>query len=148
MNTYKIKEVMTKQPITVSGDASIEQCAKLMAEKQVGSLIIEDETIEGIITELDIVRKVVAKGLDTKKTLVKDIMTTDLVTLNPEDSILDAVKLMGKHNIRHIPIVSKRDLEGLVTAKDIMKVEPKLFEEIVECIRIKEEEHKPTIKKK
>jgi len=147
MKLYKIKEVMTKQPITVSGDATIEQCAKIMTEKKIGSLIIEDNSIEGIITELDIVRKVVAQSKNPKTTLVKDVMTTNLITLTPEDNILDAVKLMGKHSIRHIPIVSKKDLEGFVTAKDIMGVEPKLFEEVIEDLPIREAESKP-IKKR
>lgn len=140
VHILKISEVMTKQPITVADTATIEQCAKVMAQHKIGSLIIEEEQIRGIITDTDIVRRVVAKNLDPKKTLVKEVMSKDIITISPDDTLLDAVKLMAKHSIRHLIVMGKEDLEGYVTAKDILKAEPALFKEMIQHINLKGKE--------
>ena len=136
---------MTKQPITVAESATIEQCAKVMDKQKVGSLIIEEEQIRGIITDTDIVRRVVARNLDPKKTLVKEIMSKNLITISPDNTLLDAIKLMAKHGIRHLIVMGKEDLEGYVTAKDILKVEPALFKEMVHVIEHKDKERSSKI---
>ncbi len=139
----KVKEAMTKQPITVAEDATVEQCSTVMTQKHVGSLIVEEETLLGILTEQDVVRKVVGKGLDPKTTLVKDVMHKKLVTIHPDKDIYDAITEMNKHNIRHMPVVDENDMVGFITIKDILKVEPKLFEKVVQEFNLREEKDKP-----
>lgn len=132
----KVSDVMTNEPVTVSASATIEQCAKIMTERKIGSIIIEDEIIEGLITEQDLVRKVLAMGLDPKVVLAKEIMVKKLITIAPDQSIQDAVDLMAKNQIRHLPVVSTKDLEGFITAKDLLQIEPMLFNDLISCFKI------------
>ena len=133
---YKVKDIMTIKPVTVSEEATIEQCAQIMSERKIGSVIIEDDTISGLLTEQDIIRKVIAKGFDPKSVFVRDVMVKDLVTISSEASLISAIQIMAKHEIRHLPVVSKTDLEGFITAKDILRFEPKLFDEMTKCFKI------------
>lgn len=135
---------MTQKPVVISSDITIEECAVLMQNKHVGSLIImESKNIIGIITEQDIVRKVVARKEDPKKTRVKNIMATELMTIGPNADIYDALVIMRDNNIRHLPIVYSGNLVGYLTIKDILKIEPQLFEIIVEKFQLREENRKP-----
>lgn len=135
----KVKDIMTKQPVTISKEATISQCAKIMAQRKIGSVLVEDEIIEGVITEQDLVREVLAKGLDSRKVLAKNIMVKKLITIDLDSSVQSAIDLMAKNQIRHLPVVSTRDLEGLITAKDLLKIEPLLFKDLISCFEIVED---------
>lgn len=140
----KIADAMTAKPISVEPDRSIEDCAGVMVNSHVGSLvIIKDNRLVGIITEQDIVRKVVAKKMDPSKTFVKDVMITKLITAEPSDDIYEALVLMRDNNIRHLPVVHKHRLVGYLTIKDVLKIQPQLFEIIVEKFELREEQNKP-----
>ena len=135
---------MTSKPVSVSPDKTIEECAAVMQNSHVGSLIImEDERLKGIITEQDIVRKVVAKKLDPSKTNVSKIMVTELITVEPDIDMYDALVVMRDNNIRHLPVVYNKKLVGYLTIKDILKIQPQLFEIIVEKFELREEGSKP-----
>lgn len=141
---YKVSDAMTKSPISITPEFTIDKCSKLMLEKHVGSmLIIDNGILKGILTEQDIVRKVVAKGLEPKKTRVKDIMIHELIIINPDSDIYDALVLMRDRNIRHLPVMHKKKMVGYLTIKDILKIEPQLFELLVERFELREETHKP-----
>ncbi len=147
MNTgYKIGDAMTQSPLTISPEATAKDCAKKMAEMKVESLVVKKgKELVGIITDIDLVEKVVAKGLSADKTKVKDVMVSKLITITPEKDIYDAILLMKKRDIRQLPVVSPRDkkiLLGYVTMKDILKVEPSLFEMIVDEFELREENRK------
>jgi signal-transduction protein with cAMP-binding, CBS, and nucleotidyltransferase domain len=130
----------------VGPEKSIEECSNVMAQDHVGSLVILDgEKLKGIITEQDIVRKVIAKGLDPKKTKVSSIMVSKLMIMAPDEDIYDAIVMMRDNNIRHLPIVHKGRLEGYLTIKDVLKIQPQLFEIIVERFELREAENKPII---
>ena len=89
---YRVGDAMTYYPITVSPDTSILECAKLMEKHVIGSLLVTEENeLKGIITEFDIVRKIVAKGKDPNALRARDVMVTRLVTITPDKDIYEAV---------------------------------------------------------
>lgn len=142
----KVGDAITKNPITISPEATLKQCADLMAKKHIGSVLVEEKgKIVGILSEQDIVRKAVAKGTAGKKK-VKDLMETNLITITPDKDIFDAIRVMRDYNIRHLPVMNKNEFLGLVTMKDILKLEPDLFELLVEKFELREEEKKPANK--
>ena len=141
---YKVYDCMTTKPISVSSDASLEQCAKVMAQNHVGALVVKDNHLsKGLITEQDIVRKILAKGVNPLTKNVRDFMETKLITIGSDDDIYDALIKMRDSNIRHLPVVDKGKMVGLLTLKDVLKIEPQLFELLVEKFELREETRKP-----
>ena len=141
---YKVHDCMTTKPISLSPEASLEECSKVMSQNHVGALVIKDNhQSKGLITEQDIVRKVIAKGINPLTKKVKDFMETKLETISPNDDIYDALIKMRDSNIRHLPVVDKGEMMGLLTLKDILKIEPQLFELLVERFELREETRKP-----
>ncbi len=141
---YKVYDCMTTKPISVTSDSSLGQCAKIMAKNHVGALVIKDNHKSiGLITEQDIVRKVVAKGINPLTKKVKDFMEKKLKTVLPNSDIYDALIIMRDSNIRHLPVVDNGKMVGLLTLKDVLKIEPSLFDLLVEKFEIREETRKP-----
>jgi len=140
----RVKDAMTRSPIEVSQDISIYECAKLMKEKDIGSVLVKKgKELTGILTEEDLVYKVVAEAKNVKKTKVKDIMVTRLIVIEPNKDIYNALIKMSNNNIRRLPVVEKNKLVGILTMKDILKIEPELFEIIANRYILREEESKP-----
>ena len=138
----KASDAMTKEPIKIDSKASIKECTKVMLNKGVGGLIIkENDKPIGIVTEKDIVRAV-AGNIDSKRN-VKEIMTRNLIGVDPDTDIYDAILKMKERDVRRLPVVRNGKLVGLLTEKDILKIEPHLFDLIVEKYKIREEEDKP-----
>ena len=131
-------DVMTKKPTVVGPDSLLEYSIKLMLKERVGSLIIEENRVlRGIVTEKDLVEKVVLQRLDPKKTKISKIMNTILVTVKPDADVLDAVKLMTQYEIRRLPVVDKENkLFGMLTINDVLRVQPELFEMILDKSRL------------
>jgi signal-transduction protein with cAMP-binding, CBS, and nucleotidyltransferase domain len=141
---YMVCDAMTKAPIVVSTGTSIQDCAVIMQKHDIGSLLIKkDHSLKGIITDEDIVRSVVAKGLDPKKIIVDDHMAKRLITIEPNEDIFAALMLMMEEDIRQLPVLDGKKMLGLLTLKDILRIEPELFDLIVDKINIKEEDQKP-----
>ena len=141
---YKVHDCMTTRPISVSSEASLEECAKAMALNHVGALVIKDDhKSKGLITEQDIVRKALANGINPLTKKVRDFMEKDLITISPSDDIYEALIKMRDSNIRHLPVVDKGNMVGLLTLKDILKIEPQLFELLTEKFELREETRKP-----
>lgn len=134
----RVMDIMNKKPVVVSPEISIDSCVKLMLKEKVGSLIVqENDILKGIVTEKDLVAKVILKNLDTKRTKVSRIMSTILVTVHPDASVIESVKQMTKYEIRRLPVVDKsNNLLGLLTINDILRVQPQLFELIIDKSRL------------
>lgn len=99
-----------------------------MRDRDTGSLIVFDGARPvGILTERDILAKVVAERRDPETATVGDIMTQDLITLGPDGTVEDALRLMRRHRIRHLPIISEGRFEGLVTERAVAAVAPELM---------------------
>ena len=141
---YKVYDCMTTKPISVSSDTTLQNCAKTMSKNHVGVLVIKDNhESKGLITEQDIVRKVVSKGINPLTKKVKDFMAKRLITIKPNDDIYDALIKMRDSNIRHLPVVDNGKMVGLLTLKDVLKIEPSLFDLLVDKFELREEKRKP-----
>ena len=141
---YKVGEVMTQNPYKISEDSSIVECSKALAESKVGAmLVVMDNKLKGIITAGDIIRKILAKQKDPINSSVKDIMETNLVTISPDEELDTAILILANHNIKHLPVVEGDVLVGLLTLKDIIKIQPQLIELVVDKIKVREEDRKP-----
>ncbi len=141
---YPVSIAMTKKPVVVSPSTPISECAKKMAAKHVGGLMVtEKKKVLGILTEQDIVRKLIAKGKDVRKATADNVMEESIYTISPDDDIYEALIKMRDLNIRHLPVVFRNEIVGLLTLKDILKIEPQLFDLLVERFEVKEEQDKP-----
>jgi CBS domain-containing protein len=119
-----IESIMTQPPLATAGPSkSVQDIAIQMKERDKGGIIIVDNDSKpiGIITERDIVRKVLAEYKNPKDVLASDIMSQPLVTVGPEVHISEASLIMAKYNIRRLPIVVDNRLIGIVTLKDLGK---------------------------
>lgn len=140
---YKVIDVMTNKPIVAEKTDSLKDAAQIMAHSNVNSLLVkEGDKAVGIVTDEDLVKKVIAKGLDPKKTKIKDVMETELITIAPGKDIYEAMQIMRNHNIRQLPVIEKGKLVGFLTAKDILKIQPELFDLYIEKYELKEEQRK------
>ncbi|MFI5251690.1 MAG: CBS domain-containing protein [Bacteroidota bacterium] len=102
--------------------ASVFEALKLMAEKNVGVLLIrEGEAVVGILSERDYARKIALKGLTSHKVLVKEIMTAKVISIAPEQSIDDCMAIMLEKHIRHLPVMENNLLRGIVSIGDVVK---------------------------
>jgi CBS domain-containing protein len=148
---YKVHDVMTNVPVFVKPTTTLDICALEMKNNKVGTLLVKDkDDLVGILSERDIVRKIVAntKEYEKKKKYpsniaVSEIMTKDLITVDPKKDIFEALKIMKEFDIRHLPVIFEKKLVGILTMKDILKIEPQLFELLVEKIHLREESRKP-----
>src|SRR3989338_966640 len=126
---YKVKEFMKKDTVRVTPETSVKKAAEVMAAEHVSSaLVCENKKLLGIITEKDLARKIVAKGLDAEKIMAKDIMTDDLVTIDPEKSLYDAMLMLNKKKVTHLPVIKNEEVIGILTSMDILRVQPSYME--------------------
>jgi len=141
---YKVCDAMTQNPVVVSPDTKLEDCSKIMDEKHVGSLIVkENDVLLGLITEQDIIRKVIAKGTNPLKEKVGDYMEKDVVTISPKEDIFESLTKMRDLNIRHLPVIDGEKMIGLLTLKDVLKIQPQLFSLLLEKFEVREKSRKP-----
>lgn len=118
----KVKDVMMKKVVTIKPSDTILTASVKMAENSIGALIIvENERPVGIITERDIVRKVIVVKKDPKTTKVSEIMSKPLFTTYPDEDIKDAAKTMFINEVRRLPVVENGKLVGILTATDLAK---------------------------
>lgn len=140
---YKVCDAMTVGLTAVSVDSTIEKCAKLMNDHSVGSLLVKKgEELKGIITDQDIVRKIIANGIDPKKTTVDKHMAKKLITITPERDIFEALNVMINEEVKQLPVMDGKKMIGLLTQKDVLKLEPELFDLLVDKLEVRDEEHK------
>jgi CBS domain-containing protein len=133
-----VKDVMTSPVVTVEETASANKVAELMLDNKVGCVIVVDKTGNaiGIITERDLVVRVLAKNIVPSNTKAKEFMTTPLVTVEPDKTVTDAARMMSKKDIRRLGVLYKGKLVGIVSSKDILDVMPELLEIMQERTRI------------
>jgi CBS domain-containing protein len=132
-----LKDVMNKNVTVVGPDISLKEAARVMYEKHIGSLIItEDEKIVGILTQTDVL-KAIALEKDLETTLVEEVMNKKVATIDYEKSVEDAVNLMIEQRIKRLPVIKEGKLVGIITASDIITVEPKLITGIASLLSMK-----------
>lgn len=117
-----VKDIMTSDVVTVTPETSVYAAARVMAQEEVGSVVVVvGEKPVGIITERDLVRKVLAGGLSPRKTSVSKVMSSPVVVVGENTSLEEAVSIMAQNRIRRLLVVSGEKLVGIVSATDIMK---------------------------
>jgi len=117
-----LKSKSDQNVYTITPTASVLDALKLMAEKNVGALLVMDgEQIAGIITERDYARKIILKGRSSKDTPVRDIMTSSVMCVRPEQTSEECMMLMTENRLRHLPILDNGKLVGLISIGDLVK---------------------------
>jgi CBS domain-containing protein len=117
----KIKESMSSNPCSVDADKSVAYAAKMMKDEDVGlAPIVEGGKLVGTVTDRDIAVRVVAAGKDPETTMVKEIATKDVVTVDPSQDLTEAVRLMAQHQVRRLPVVEEDGrLVGVLAQADV-----------------------------
>lgn len=125
------KNVVVAKPIVTLREAS-----KVMGEMNMGSLVVmEDDKIVGIITSTDIL-KAIGDGKDPDKTLVKDVMSKDVITIQADEDVSKAVEIMVQHKIKRLPVMMNDKLVGIITVSDIAIIEPKIISKFASLISL------------
>ncbi|MBI4020477.1 MAG: CBS domain-containing protein [Candidatus Aenigmarchaeota archaeon] len=126
-----VKDVMNKDVKTIGPEATVREAAEAMDSYGVSNLVVvSDSMLSGIITETDLVRKVLAAGLDPVEARVKEVMTKQVVYVRPSLGIKEAAEVMVSRKIKSLPVVEEGRLLGIVTASDICTIEPKMVETV------------------
>ncbi|MFP4051780.1 MAG: cyclic nucleotide-binding/CBS domain-containing protein [Thermoplasmata archaeon] len=133
-----VKDIMTANPIIIKRDESVKRAAELMKEGNVGSLLVLDEAgyLDGIVTEMDIVFKTVAEGMNPDDVKIVDIMSVPVHSIDPDKDIHDAAEIMADLGIRRLPVIKDNELLGIVTENDILEISPGLLDVTRELERI------------
>ena len=136
-----VKDVMSSPVITVHENEPVDKVAQLMDKYKLGCIIVtsKDGKPLGIITERDLVVRVLAKNLLPSKLKAKDVMSSPLITIGPDAKINEAARMMSQLNIRRLGVIYRGELVGIVSSKDILAVTPELIEIIQEKARIQAE---------
>lgn len=125
-----IRDVMSSPVITIDEDAKANKAAELMDKHGLGCLMVTSKEGNplGIITERDLVRRVLAKNLKPDSLKAKEVMTSPLITVEPDEKISDAARRMSRLNIRRLGVMYKGQLVGVLSSKDIIGVMPEIME--------------------
>lgn len=117
-----IDQLMTKGPLKIHSEESVRTAAVMMAQNHVGSLLVEDGwgTVQGIVTETDIVRKVTACDIPPLEKKVTQIMSSPVITIDRTRPVTDADKLMGHHHTRHLAVTESGRIIGVLSVRDLL----------------------------
>ena len=120
-----IKDVMTPRPTTVEPGASVVDAARTMRERDTGIVpVVENGKLIGTVTDRDIVVRLIAEGRDPGSATVREIASTDLVTVDPQQELDEGLRLMAQHKVRRLPVVEEDGrLVGIVSQADVARQE-------------------------
>jgi CBS domain-containing protein len=117
-----VNEIMKKNVISIDSSMTVQDAAKMMDDASIGAIIVLEKGIAvGIITERDIVRRIVSKG-KSLSTNVKEAMSSPLIVINPDDSVWELAQLMKARKIHRVPAVKDNRLVGIVTTSDVVRL--------------------------
>jgi len=119
---YLVKDFMEKEIVTVEAATSVTEASKIMKAKNTGYLIVfEKREPAGIVTDRDLVLKVIANDKDPSKVAVREIMSTPIITIDPDVTVEEAIRTMTEHEIRRLPVGKAGILYGMFTGRDLAK---------------------------
>jgi CBS domain-containing protein len=135
MMAKSVREAMTEDPRSIGASASVVDAARLMREQHIGSLpVTEDERLVGMITDRDITTRVVAESAAPETTSVEDVYSRDLISVEPDKGLDEALQLMARHQVRRLAVVENGRLVGMVAQADIALKDNESTGELVEAI--------------
>jgi CBS domain-containing protein len=118
----KVSEVMQNNIVSIPITATIQEAARVMSGAEIGSILVTEKgKYVGIVTERDLLKKVVAMGLDPTKETVKNVMSSPLITIDENEYIETANDLMNKNDFRRLPITRNGEIKGIITSRTILK---------------------------
>ena len=121
-NVKNILKTKSKEIFSIPPETIVYHALEIMHDKNVSALVVlKGDKLAGIFTERDYARKVILKGRSSKETRIEEIMTEDLITVNPETSIEACMRLMTNKHIRHLPVVEAEQLVGIISIGDVVK---------------------------
>lgn len=141
-----VRDIMSSPVIAIGEDAPANRVAELMDKHDLGCIIVTNKEGRplGIVTERDLVVRVLAKNAKPDTLKANEVMTSPLITIEPDATISDAARKMSKLNIRRLGVIYKKQITGLLSSKDILGVMPELIEIIQERARIENENKEET----
>jgi len=135
-----VRDIMSVNVVTMPPDATIFEVATSMSKMDIGSIIIADQDRPlGIITEADIVRRVIADEKDTKTTAARDIMSSPIIHVEPGMALTEAMRVMARSNIRRVAVLKNDSLAGIITSRDLLRWSPERIDILVESLRLRSE---------
>ena len=138
-----VRDAMTADPRSIGASASVVEAARLMRERHIGSLpVTEDDRLVGMITDRDITTRVVAESAVPETTSVGDVYSRDLISVEPNSDLDEALRLMARHQVRRLPVVENDRLVGMVAQADIALKESERTGELVGAISEPSEEER------
>jgi len=118
-----VRDVMTKDPVSMSSDASVMDAAKAMSDMRIGAVVVmEKDKPCGIVTDRDITVRAVATGSDPAKTKLADICSHDIAAVRPDQTVDDAVQMMKSHDVKRVLVMDDSKIEGIVSLGDLSRL--------------------------
>ena len=131
----KVGDIMKTRLISITENSTIQQAAKIMKSKDVGSVLVTDKSkhIYGILTDMDLVEKALAKGLRLN-TSIKTMVSKPLIGIDPSEDLSEAARLMGNEDLRRLVVFKEGKVVGILSENDIVKISPSLYDIIAEKV--------------
>jgi CBS domain-containing protein len=128
-----VKEIMTKNVVTIAADASVFDACMMYKEKKVGCLVVvDDETCVGIVTERDLIERSICQRRDPEKTKIREIMSQNIKVVYALDTAEKALETMKQYKIKKLPVISSEKVVGIVTITDIAEARPEISKRFME----------------
>ncbi|MFH1978361.1 MAG: CBS domain-containing protein [Candidatus Aenigmatarchaeota archaeon] len=126
-----VKDVMTPSVKTITPQETVQEAGRLMRDMGLACLIVVDKgKLVGIITEMDLVKGVIAEDKKASLVKIKEVMTKEVIMIDPEATVEEAAEVMTDHKVKKLPVVQDSKLIGLLTSMDIVASEPKFIEQL------------------
>ena len=121
MNVVKLLKSKKSEIISVSPETNVFDALQVMSEKNIGAVLVtENKKLVGILSERDYARKVILAGKTSKETKVKEIMTSNVICVQPEQLIEECMAIMSSKHIRHLPVMENGELAGIISIRDVV----------------------------